>query len=162
LTIDSALQISVTHLLQDGIAAAHRTTVGKGPVSGGGVAIVEKVNTGEILAMVSLPSYDDNLFAAGISQDDFDALNHDTNLPLFDRAISGHYPPGSTFKMITAAAGLQEKVITPDTRMFDGGRIDVPLAYDENQRTPFKGWKPAGLGWLNVVQAIEQSCDICF
>ena len=157
LTIDSALQISVTRALAGGIAAAHRTGG-----TGGGVAIVEKVNTGEILAMVSLPSYDDNLFAAGISQQDFDQLNHDPTDPLFDRAIGGAYPPGSTFKMITAAAGLQEHVITPDTRIFDPGHIDVPLAYNENQRTRFNGWKATGLGSLNVVEALEQSCDVCF
>ena len=111
LTIDSALQVSVTHLLQNGIAAAHRSA-SAGGLAGGGVAIVQKVNTGEILAMVSLPTYDDNLFASGISQQDFDMLNNDPNDPLFNRAVSGAYPPGSTFKMITAAAGLQEKVVT--------------------------------------------------
>ncbi len=157
LTIDSALQISVTKALQAGILAAHPTSS-----VGGGVAIVEKVQTGEILAMVSLPSYDDNLFASGISQQDFDQLNHDPNNPLFDRAISGAYPPGSTFKMLVAAAGLQTGKITPQTTWFDPGHIDVPLSYNENQRTAFNGWNRAGLGTLDIVGAIQESCDVCF
>jgi len=162
LTIDSALQVSVTHLLASGIAAAHRSTVAGSSGTGGGVAIVEKVTTGEVLALVSLPAYDDNLFAGGISQQDFDLLNHDPNDPLFDRAVSGAYPPGSTFKMITAAAGLQEHVVAPDTRIYDPGHIDVPLSYNEAQRTRFNGWKKDGLGWLDVVGALQQSCDVCF
>src|SRR5262249_10387759 len=104
LTIDSALQISVTKLLQNGIAQAHVDAPSRGGVTaGGGVAIVEKVNTGEILAMVSLPSYDDNLFASGISQQEYDGLVNDPANPMFNRSIGGAYPPGSTFKMITAA-----------------------------------------------------------
>lgn len=163
LTIDSALQMSVTQFLQEGIDKAHAAgSGGAGANLRAGVAIVEKVTTGEILAMVSLPSYDNNLFASGITQADFDQLNNDPNLPMFHRAIGGSYPPGSTFKMITAAAGLQEKVIKPDTRIYDPGHIDVPLAYDENQRTHFNGWKKEGLGWLDVVGAIQQSCDVFF
>ncbi|HMA36053.1 MAG TPA: penicillin-binding protein 2 [Chloroflexia bacterium] len=163
LTVDSALQMTVTHLLQAGIDAAHANARAAGkPVTGGGVAIVEQVNTGAILAMVSLPSYDDNLFATGISQDEFDRLNNDPNNPMFDRAIGGAYPPGSTFKMITAAAGLQTGRITPTTRLYDPGHIDVPLSYDESQRTRFNGWKPQGLGWLDVRGALQQSCDVFF
>ncbi len=163
LTIDSALQISVTHLLAQGIAQAH---AGAGPrgsgLPGGGVAVVENVNSGEILALVSLPSYDDNLFTSGISQQEYDTLNNDPNLPLFNRAVSGVYPPGSTFKLITAAAGLQTGVITAATRLYDPGHIDVPLSYNEAQRTTFNGWNRAGLGWLDVVGALQQSCDVFF
>ncbi|MGI8586593.1 MAG: penicillin-binding protein 2 [Chloroflexia bacterium] len=163
LTIDSALQISVTHLLQAGIDQAHAATAAHAVTSvGGGVAIVEKVQTGEILAMVSLPSYDDNLFAAGISQEDFDRLNSDPNSPMFDRAIGGAYPPGSTFKMITAAAGLQVGVVTPQTQIFDPGHIDVPLTYDENSRTKYYSWNRTGLGSVNILQALQQSSDIYF
>ncbi|HUS18001.1 MAG TPA: penicillin-binding protein 2 [Chloroflexia bacterium] len=164
LTVDSTLQMSVTHLLQEGIDAAHAGIRARGvAANGGGVAIVEKVNTGEILAMVSLPSYDDNLFAAGISQEDFDKLNNDPNFPMFHRAIGGGYPPGSTLKMITAAAGLQDGVIDRTSRFNDPGHIDVPLTYDETKRTPYYCWKRVGgHGELNVLQALQQSCDVFF
>jgi penicillin-binding protein 2 len=163
LTIDSRLQETVTHLLQAGIDAAHANARASGaPAIGGGVAIVQKVNTGEVLAMVSLPSYDDNLFAAGISQADFDRLNSDPNLPMFHRAIGGGYAPGSTFKMITAAAGLEENVISRDTQIFDGGRIDVPSTYNEKVRTPYVCWKKDGHGSINILQAIQESCDVFF
>jgi penicillin-binding protein 2 len=157
LTIDSALQVTVTHLLQEGIDASHT-----GSGTRAGVAIVENVQTGEILSMVSLPSYDDNLFAAGISQADFDRLNNDPNLPLFHRAIGGAYPPGSTLKMITASAGLQTGVITPLTQIFCPGLIAVPLTYNENQRTPYYDWKRAGHGTLTVREALQESSDVFF
>jgi penicillin-binding protein 2 len=164
LTIDSSLQQTVTHLLQDGIDAAHASTTagGKGTGTRAGVAVVQKVQTGEVLALVSLPAYDDNLFAAGISQADFDRLNNDPDLPMFHRAIGGAYPPGSTFKMISAAAGLQDGVITRDTQIYDTGKIDVPWTYNEQVRTPYVCWKHEGHGALNVVQALQQSCDVFF
>jgi penicillin-binding protein 2 len=163
LTIDSALQISVTKLLQNGIALAHQAAPAHtGATAGGGVAIVEKVDTGEILAMVSLPSYDDNLFASGISQQEYDQLINDPNNPMFNRAIGGAYPPGSTFKMITAAAGLQTGVITPSTSVLDAGYIAVPQTWDEKTRTQYKSWNPNGLGWVNVLTALQQSSDVFF
>ncbi len=159
LTIDTGLQTNVTHLLQDGINAAHAKSKS---TFGGGVAVVQKVNTGEVLALVSLPSYDNNLFASGISQEDFDRLNNDPNTPMFSRAVSGAYPPGSTFKMITAAAGLQAGTITPSTLINDPGHIDVPTTYDEATRNLYKCWKADGHGALNVLQALQQSCDVFF
>jgi penicillin-binding protein 2 len=163
LTIDSALQMTVTRLLQDGINEAHAQGVSKnGAVIGGGVAVVQKVSTGEILALVSLPSYDNNLFASGITQDEFDRLNQDPNLPMFHRAVNGAYPPGSTLKLITAAAGLQSGVITPNTVIFDPGHIDVPLTYDEATRNIYKCWKTDGHGPLNVYEALQESCDVFF
>ena len=94
--------------MQEGIDAAHAATTGGGKSTGtrAGVAVVQKVQTGEVLALVSLPAYDDNLFAAGISQADFDRLNNDPDLPMFHRAIGGAYPPGSTFKMISGRGGV--------------------------------------------------------
>ena len=159
LTLDTGLQMTVTHLLQDGINAAHAKSHS---TIGGGVAVVQKVNTGEVLALVSLPSYDNNLFASGISQEDFDRLNNDPNNPMFPRAVSGNYPPGSTFKMITAAAGLQEGFITPSDTRNDPGHIDVPTTWDEATRNIYKCWKADGHGALTVVQALQQSCDVFF
>lgn len=159
LTIDTGLQMTVTRLLQDGINAAHEKSHS---TIGGGVAVVQKVNTGEVLALVSLPSYDNNLFASGISQEDFDRLNNDPNNPMFPRAVNGTYPPGSTFKMITAAAGLQEGIINTSSTFNDPGHIDVPLTYDEATRNIYKCWKADGHGALTVLQALQQSCDVFF
>jgi penicillin-binding protein 2 len=153
LTIDAGLQYSVTQALQAGLDAAHVHV---------GAAVVLKVNTGEVLAMVSLPSYDNNLFAEGISQADLDRLNKDTSYPMFNNALSGNFAPGSTFKMITAAAALQEKVIAPQDQVRCLGHIDVPTTWDEKQRNAYPCWKKDGHGAINIVQALEQSCDVFF
>lgn len=153
LTLDAALQISVTQALQKGLELA------KVPA---GVAIVMRVDNGQILSMVSLPSYDNNLFSAGISQSNFDKLNTDPTLPMFNRAVGGAYPPGSTFKMITASAALQEGVVTPDTTFNCPGYIEVPYTYKESQRTRFRDWREQGHGVINVVQALTVSSDVFF
>jgi penicillin-binding protein 2 len=153
LTIDAGLQISVTQALQKGLQQANVQA---------GVAIVMRVDSGQILSMVSLPSYDNNLFSTGISQSNFDKLNTDPTLPMFDRAVSGAYPPGSTFKMITASAALQEGVVTPDTTFACPGYIEVPYTYKESQRTRFRDWRPQGHGTINVVQALSESSDVFF
>jgi penicillin-binding protein 2 len=153
LTIDAALQISVTQALQKGLDVAKVKA---------GVAIVLSVTDGQVLSMVSLPSYDNNLFSAGISQADYDTLNGDPTLPMFDRAISGAYPPGSTYKMITASAALQEGVVQPDTTFFCPGYISVPYTLNEKQRNQYKDWRAAGQGTINVVQALMVSSDVFF
>ncbi len=153
LTIDADLQKAVTTSLQKGLQAAKVRA---------GVAIVVRVDNGQVLAMVSLPSYDNNLFADGISQKDFDSLNTDPTKPMFNRAISGVYPPGSTYKMISAAAALQEGVVTPSTTYFCPGSISVPYTFNENKRTTFRDWRAAGHGTINVVQALTVSSDVFF
>ena len=154
LTIDSALQYSVTQALQQGLNSA-RVQVG--------AAVVLKVNTGEVLAMVSLPSYDNNWFAHGISQAQLDFLNDGNNKqPMFNNALSGSFAPGSTFKMITAAAALQEKVVGPTDPITDRGHIDVPTDWDETTRNVYRCWKADGHGAINIIQALEQSCDVFF
>ncbi len=124
-------------------------------------AVALDPRTGAVLALVSLPGFDDNLFAAGISSQDYQKLLNDPNLPLFNRAIAGQYPPGSTSKLMTATAGLQEGVITPDTVIVDNGDLIVP---NEFGGTPaqFHGWKPGGLGPMTVRGAIALSSDIFF
>jgi penicillin-binding protein 2 len=154
LTIDSALQYSVTKALQEGLNSA-RVQVG--------AAVVLKVHTGEVLAMVSLPSYDNNWFAHGISQAQLDYLNDGNNKqPMYNNALSGSFAPGSTFKMITAAAALQEKVVSPTDLVTDRGHIDVPTDWDETTRNVYRCWKADGHGAINVIQALEQSCDVFF
>lgn len=153
LTIDAGLQISVTQALQSGLDTAKVKA---------GVAIVLSVTDGQILSMVSLPSYDNNLFSAGISQADYDTLNNDPTLPMFDRSISGAYPPGSTYKMITASAALQEGVVKPDSTFYCPGYIAVPYTLNEAVRNQYKDWRAAGQGTINVVQALTVSSDVFF
>lgn len=108
---------------------------------------------GEILAMVNLPNYDNNLFAKGISTADYASLMNDPEKPMFNRAISGEYPPGSTFKPLVASAALEEGTITPSTTLNCPPEIDIG-GYK------FPDWKPHGL--TDVRKAIAESVDIFF
>jgi penicillin-binding protein 2 len=146
LTIDAALQRRATDLLAAGMAKARANQ---------GAAVAMDVRTGDVLALVSLPSYDNNLFASGISVADFKRLNEDRWTPLVNHAIAGVYPPGSTFKMVTAAAALQERIVNADTR------INCPASVTVNGRV-FRNWNPLGQGRLNVRGSLAQSCDIYF
>ncbi len=127
-----------------------------------GAAVALNPKTGEVLALLSLPGYDSNLFAHGISQTDYQKLTSDPLLPLFNRSVSGTYPPGSTSKMINAAAALQEGIVTANTVINDDGVIVVPNQFNPNQSFLFRGWKPQGLGPMTVRSAIAQSSDIYF
>jgi penicillin-binding protein 2 len=121
--------------------------------------------TGAILAMVSLPSYDNNLFARGISADDYGQLSDDPEHPLVNHAISGQYPPGSTFKIVPAAAGLQERVIDRETRLKCEGELLLPNKYfpdDPEKAQVFRCWYKWGHGALNIIDGIAHSCDIYF
>jgi penicillin-binding protein 2 len=117
--------------------------------------VVQDVKNGEILALVSWPSFDPTPFATGISESEYQKLLTDPRRPLFNRAISASFPPGSTFKLVTATAALEEKVITPSTLIDDKGFIAVGSFI-------FKGWAPEGLGLVNLETAIAKSSDIYF
>lgn len=119
--------------------------------SGAVVAINPK--TGAVLSLVSYPSYDANLFARGITTDEYGKLRDDNALPLFNRAVSGEYPPGSTFKPLMGAAALQENIISPTRTIDDRGVIYAGS-------TPFVGW--AVLGPVDLVTAISMSSNIYF
>ena len=124
-------------------------------------AVAMDPRTGAVLALVSLPGFDNNLFAAGITQQDYQKLLSDPNLPMFNRAISGTYPPGSTSKLMTATAGLSQGVITDSTKIVDNGDLIVPNEFG-GQPAEFHGWKPGGLGAMDVRSAIALSSDIFF
>ncbi len=121
----------------------------------GGSAIVEDPNTGAVLALVSQPNFDPNDFAAGISEKRYAAYLKDPLLPLFDRAVSGAYPTGSTFKMITSSAALESGLLDADTTRYCGG------AYDLNGFI-FNDDKGGGHGTLTIRPAIARSCDVWF
>ncbi len=113
--------------------------------------------TGEVYCLYSSPSFDQNDFITGLTAAEWEALAKDERHPLKDRAISGVYPPGSTYKIITAAAGLQEGVITPETTFFCSGQI--PFG-----RRTYKCWayKKGGHGQVNLHKALKESCDVYF
>ncbi|MGQ9583928.1 MAG: penicillin-binding protein 2 [Anaerolineae bacterium] len=133
-----------------------------------GVAIVMDPRDGRILSMVSLPAYDNNLFASGISLADYQKLNEDPHRPLINHAVGGLYPPGSIFKIVPAAAALEEGVVTPNTRLDCQGIMWVPHRYfpdDRSMDQPFYCWihkSGTGHGPLAMRDAIAVSCDIYF
>lgn len=120
-------------------------------------------STGEVLAIASLPSYDNNLFAKGISQDAYQRLVGDPGQPLFNKAVGGAYPSGSVIKPFGAAAALQEGIITPATTINDTGEIVIPNKYDPSKPSIYHGWeRQNGLGPVTVATAIARSSDIFF
>ncbi len=120
-----------------------------------GTIVALDVNTGAILAMVSTPAFDPNIFARGIKSDEWQALIKDRLRPLSNRAIQGQYPPGSTFKVIMAIAGLEEGVLQPESRISDPGYFVF------GNRT-FRDWKKGGHGSVDLHRAIVESCDVYF
>lgn len=120
-----------------------------------GAAVVLDVHTGEILAFVSVPSFDPNLFVDGISIKNWNTLLYDEKTPMTDKAISGQYSPGSTFKIVVSLAALEAGVITTQTRSFCSGKMQLGNHL-------FHCWKHSGHGHLNVIEAIKNSCDIFF
>jgi penicillin-binding protein 2 len=156
LTVDADLQAMVTDALQSGISKAG---------SESGVVIVMDPGTGEILAMVSLPSYDPNLFVGGISSEDYRQLSEDPRHPLVNHSISGQYPPGSTFKIVTASAGLEQGIVTPQSVIFCPGTVWIPHRFapdNPDLAQPFNCWLKDGHKSISLVEAIAQSCDIYF
>jgi penicillin-binding protein 2 len=113
--------------------------------------------SGEILALVSAPAFDPNLFAVGMSQSQFSALQHDMNRPLFNRAVRGTYPPGSTIKPMLALAALETGATNLQRRTFCYGFFMLP-----NTSHRYRDWKPKGHGEIDIHNAISQSCDVYF
>ncbi|WP_339671538.1 penicillin-binding protein 2 [Dasania marina] len=127
----------------------------------GAVVAIDPRNGG-ILAMVSTPSFDPNLFVNGISNNDYGQLRDSLDLPLFNRALQGQYPPGSTIKPIFGLAGLHYKVITPSTKVRDPGWYQLP-----NDDRLYRDWtwktRKRGHGeYVQLEQAITESCDTYF
>lgn len=144
LNVDSGLQEKAYDLIEE--------TIKEVKVDAGSIVVMDP-KSGAVLAMVSYPSYDNNLFAGGISIAEYDKLRFDKASPLLNRAVSGEYPPGSTFKLMMSAAALEEKVISPTRVIEDRGAIYVGS-------TPFVGW--GVLGPVDLVQAISKSSNIYF
>jgi penicillin-binding protein 2 len=124
-----------------------------------GAAVAIDPRSGEILAMVSTPSYDPNLFVQGIKQADYQALQDVKMRPLVNRAIRGVYPPASTLKPFMALAGLEHQVVTPSFALHDPGWFKLPntehIYHDWN-------WREGGHGSINLARALTVSCDTYF
>ena len=127
----------------------------RGDVRGAVVAIDPR--NGDVLALVSTPAFYPNRFAEGISRTDYNALNADQDKPLFNRALSGVYPPGSTVKPFIALTALQYESISPDKEMYCPGEFHLP-----NQTHKYREGKGGVHGNVNLHEAIVRSCDVFF
>ena len=156
LTIDSDLQKVTEDALANNIKMMQDGELRGAETAKEGAAVVLNVKTGEILAMASHPNYDPSLFIDGISTENWNNYLNAEDHPLMNKAISSISPPGSTFKMVTAIAGLESGAIDLNTRINDTG---VYRYYRDYQP---RCWKSGGHGWLNVTKAIEVSCNYFF
>jgi penicillin-binding protein 2 len=158
-TIDSKVQAAAEQALRDGISLAYADGQ---YAANGGAAVVLDVKKGGVLAMASYPTYDPKIFVGGLKEKEWKKLQKPSaNVPLFNRAIQESKAVGSTFKPITAVAGLEEGVITAGTTEWCPGSYTSPDDYAEPPQV-FKCWATDGHGNLDLVGAITQSCDVYF
>ncbi|NTU69588.1 penicillin-binding protein 2 [bacterium] len=152
-SIDSGLEAEMANALNDSMKASGAK---------GGSAIAMNPKTGQVLGMVSLPSFDNNLFSKGIKQEDYTKLINDPNKPLFSRSVNGTYPAGSVIKPVIAAAALQEKVCNINTTVQSTGSLIIKNKYDPSIQYVFPDWKAGGHGSVNVTKAIAESVNTFF
>ncbi|MBA2362633.1 MAG: penicillin-binding protein 2 [Chloroflexia bacterium] len=127
-----------------------------------GAAVALDPRTGQVLALVSLPSYDNNAFIRGISQKDYRTLTRDPGRPLLNKAISGLYEPGAVIKPFIAAGGLAERIVDPATTYPCAGSIEVPVSAGFSQRQKFPDANPRPQGAQTIAQALASGCDTYF
>jgi penicillin-binding protein 2 len=153
LSIDLDVQKQAEKSLQDGMKLARG--LGSRYPAPAATAVVLDPNDGSLLALASLPEYDPRKFVGGISRKDFDRYNKDPAIPLLNRAVQSAYPPGSTWKPVTALAALQRNVINPSTT------FHCPGSYRFGNSTKHD-WTPKGHGNVNLSLSLEQSCDVYY
>lgn len=139
LTIDHELQIKTENLLANVV----------------GSVVAMDPRTGKILALASSPSFDQNAFGNGLSQEIWHSLVSNPFRPMENKAIQGQYPPASTYKIVTAIAGIEEGIIDTKAKLY------CPGFYKFGDRV-FRDWKETGHGWVNVETALTESCDVFF
>ncbi len=122
----------------------------------GAVVAIDPKN-GEVIAFASTPAFDPNVISAGLSRKAYNALQEDIDKPLFNRALRGTYPPGSTVKPIVALAALHHGTVKADEHVYCGGSYSLPGSSHR-----YRDWKPEGHGSVNLQAGIEQSCDVYF
>jgi penicillin-binding protein 2 len=139
LTIDKRLQNKAEELLKDK----------------SGAVVAMEPSSGEILAMVSSPAFDPNEFISGLTHDEWKDLISQPDKPMGNKSIKGEYPPASTYKIVTAIAALEEKIIDVNTTFYCPGH----MRYGNRE---FRCWKKGGHGTVNVIRALAESCDVFF
>ena len=122
-----------------------------------GAAVAIDPNTGEVLAFVSKPTYDPNLFVNGIDTETYAALRDDDMQPLFNRALRGQYPPGSTLKPFVGLGGLEQGITSTRAHTFCPGYYQLP-----GKERKYRDWKRSGHGTVDLESSIAQSCDVYF
>lgn len=171
LTIDVRLQAAAAAALanrmkiENQIAQADTNPLRPPQPVTNGVAIAINPQTGEVLAMVSLPTYDNAMFSRFIPATYYQEMAEHPYKPLFNNAISGEYPPGSVFKVAVAAGALQEGVVTADQVIFDPGEIIITNRYfpnDPGKTRRVVCYNRAGHGDVNFIRGIAVSCDVYF
>lgn len=163
LTIDTELQEAAQQALIDQLTQLN--TLEQRIVSQQGVVIAMDPRTGEVLALVSYPSYDNTRFARAIDGEYYLDIIDDPLRPLVNNAIKSLYPPGSVWKILTAAAVVEEEVIDPNTQLLDEGQLILENRYAPNDRAAsqrFVCWLRDGHGRVNLIQSIAWSCDVYF
>lgn len=163
LTIDSNLQRVTQDALENCINKIKSGGFAQTYDAQGGAAVVMNVNTGEVLATASYPTYEPQWFVGGISQENWAYLRDDQRHPQLNKAIQSSYAPGSIFKMVTAIAGLESGAITSKEKINDTG---IYTKYKSATKDGFKCWYYTsyhrGHGYLNVTQALQHSCNYFF
>jgi penicillin-binding protein 2 len=154
LTIDARIQQVAENALREQMLKLQTDRHKPFPNAKRGAVVALNVKTGEVLAMVSLPDFDPNMFARGITQKEWNEISRNPLKPMVNLAVAGTYPPGSVFKMVTATAALEKKVTTEKEYIYDPG-VYWTIA-------PKKDWKPGGHGTVNIVKALAESCNIFF
>jgi len=144
LTIDKHLQEAAEQAIDAQLAIVHANAA---------AAVVMNPQTGEVLAMVSRPAFNPNLFAGGISTQNWNVLNNNPYHPMDNKAITGEYPPGSTFKIVTGTAALAEHKVTPQEKIFDAGHHWI---------IPKTNAGGEALGWINFQEAMAHSDNVYF
>lgn len=146
LNIDEALQEVSFTALSEGVKKSKALS---------GAVVASDPGTGKILAIVSLPSVNSNLFSSALGGLEYSKMEKDPGKPFFNRAISGAFPPGSVFKMVVASGALMQKTVTEKTLIEGPGSLSIG-------NFSYKDWKPNGHGSLTISDAIKESCDTCF
>ena len=162
MTIDLNTQEVVKESLQQGIELANKSFETPNAIERGAV-VVQKIDTGEIVAMISLPDFDPNQFISGISEFEFKKLNRNKAFNNF--AIQGLYPPGSVFKVVAYWLALNEGIFPDEASNYneyvncDGS---LSFGFDDGSKQGDEAWKPEGHGKVNLSEAMKQSCNVYF
>lgn len=150
--VDAATQGEDVHLTLD--ADLSRFAAEQFKDDSGGIAVIDTL-TGELRTLLSMPTFDANLFVSGLTQADMDGLNNDEKRPQYNKVLSGGYPPASTYKMVVMLAALKSGLIDPKRRIFCGGKVRLGNRL-------FHCWRRQGHGPMNMRDALKQSCDTYF